>query len=233
MAPSRVEPANHSSTFRFLSDNRVVTLADLRLSRFRRAYSGGPTTLLGDEPSPLKLSVTEASSGEQAVLLTLFGIAAEIEDRSLILIDEPEISLHPEWQERIIPLMVSTFSGYHGCHFVIATHSPQVLARAGEAGASVVVYESDRIEVIDAAKLSRRSADYQLATVFHAPGYRNEFLAREALTALQLAGRGEFSSTEFQQAKEVLKDARGYLHAGDPVAQMIDAILKAATEVGP
>lgn len=46
--------------------------------------------------------LTEASSGELSLIFNLLSIAGEIENESLILIDEPEISLHPEWQSNFI-----------------------------------------------------------------------------------------------------------------------------------
>lgn len=49
--------------------------------------------------------LTDASSGELSLIFNLLSIAGEIENDSLILIDEPEISLHPEWQSEFIPLL--------------------------------------------------------------------------------------------------------------------------------
>ncbi|EDU5399669.1 AAA family ATPase, partial [Salmonella enterica subsp. enterica serovar Telelkebir] len=61
----------------------------------------------------------EASSGEQCLLINTFGIANCIADNALILIDEPEVSLHPEWQEVYIELLMDVFSHKKGCHFII------------------------------------------------------------------------------------------------------------------
>ncbi len=73
-------------------------------------------------------SIAEASSGEQAVVISILGIASQIEDNCIVCIDEPEICLHPEWQERYIKLLHSIFSMYSGCQFIIATHSPQIVS---------------------------------------------------------------------------------------------------------
>lgn len=79
-----------------------------------------------------RFSLTDASSGEQQLLSSLFGIVAEAENNSLILIDEPELSLHPEWQTRFLDLLVGVLNPFSGCHIVIATHSPLIAQRAGE-----------------------------------------------------------------------------------------------------
>lgn len=94
----------------------------------------------GDE---IKLS--EASSGEQTVLMSLMGIASQIRNNSLICIDEPEVCLHPEWQERYIELLHRTFSTYRGCHFLLATHSPQIVAQLPTANCYVMQMESGRL----------------------------------------------------------------------------------------
>jgi predicted ATPase len=66
---------------------------------------------------------TDASSGEYHLLTSLLGIASRIEQNSLILIDEPEVSLHPNWQMEYISYLNYVFKEYSSCHFVIATHS--------------------------------------------------------------------------------------------------------------
>lgn len=146
-----------------------------------------------------------------------------ITDGSLIIIDEPEISLHPEWQERFISLMASTFSGYRGCHFLLATHSPLIVAQASEMNCAVVTM--DDLGITDASEYSNRSADFQLAEVFDTPGYRNEYLAREGLAALKLASMQQFESQEFRYRLELLTRVRPRLMDDDPVAQIADAVI--------
>lgn len=57
-------------------------------------------------------SIKDASSGEQSIILSILGIASKIKDNSLICIDEPEICLHPEWQEKYIEILTQTFTNY-------------------------------------------------------------------------------------------------------------------------
>ena len=51
------------------------------------------------------------------------GIISKIEDNSLILIDEPEISLHPNWQMQFMDVLNNVFENFKTCHFIIASHS--------------------------------------------------------------------------------------------------------------
>lgn len=175
-----------------------------------------------------EFSIREASSGEQCVISTILGIAAEIEDNSLICIDEPEISLHPEWQEKYIDLLVKTFSSYRGCHFIIATHSPQIVSRIR--GENCFILKMEAGELIPASEHYKKSADYQLAVILEAPGYSNEFLARECLsliTKISKSNIDEISDIKIRANK--LIEIRPLIEDSDPIANLIDG-LKMAIE---
>lgn len=76
------------------------------------------------------------SSGFKSIIFILFSIIKEIEFRfkehnlksedfdGIILIDEVEVHLHPEWQERIIPILTQVFPH---AQFIMTTHSPHVI----------------------------------------------------------------------------------------------------------
>lgn len=66
----------------------------------------------------------EASSGESHLLTSLHGIIAHAENNSLVVIDEPEVSLHPNWQIDYIDILKKLFESYEGINIVISTHSP-------------------------------------------------------------------------------------------------------------
>lgn len=72
---------------------------------------------------------TELSSGEQQMLALMVKVVVAAEPKALILIDEPEISLHVTWQ-RLLPLLLSRMSEHFGCDMVIATHSPILVTSA-------------------------------------------------------------------------------------------------------
>ncbi|WP_313250754.1 AAA family ATPase [Stenotrophomonas indicatrix] len=69
----------------------------------------------------------ELSSGEQQLLTLALKLTAYAGDGTVILVDEPELSLHVSWQ-RAIPGMLEIVSSRMGCSMVVATHSPVVVA---------------------------------------------------------------------------------------------------------
>lgn len=71
----------------------------------------------------------ELSSGEQQLLTLALKLTAYADDSTVILVDEPELSLHVSWQ-RAIPGMLEIVGSRMGCSMVVATHSPVVVASA-------------------------------------------------------------------------------------------------------
>ena len=65
------------------------------------------------------------SSGERHLLLQLFELIFRAPKGALVLIDEPELSMHMYWQLRYSK-MLSRIAELRKLHFVIATHSPQI-----------------------------------------------------------------------------------------------------------
>ena len=69
--------------------------------------------------------LSEMSSGEITLLYRFLPLVMEIEDDSVILIDEPETHLHPRWTREFILNLTSLFNNYR-VHVLIATHSPTI-----------------------------------------------------------------------------------------------------------
>jgi predicted ATP-binding protein involved in virulence len=171
------------------------------------------------------VSLSNTSSGQQCILLSTLGIASSIADNSLILIDEPEISLHPEWQETYIELLMEVFDDYRGCHFIIATHSPQMISNLKKDNCYITQIESG--EVFSANQYIDKSVDFQLAILFDAPGQENEYLKRIAINILSNLSAG--NKFDFNNSLELKILERNYhnLSHKDSVKNLIDLIFEA------
>jgi predicted ATPase len=69
------------------------------------------------------------SSGEQNIFLLLIKLIESARTGKVILLDEPEISLHVKWQQAI-PMLLELISDTYKVSIVIATHSPVLIANA-------------------------------------------------------------------------------------------------------
>ena len=65
------------------------------------------------------------SSGEKHIIVQLCEILFCSQEGTLILIDEPELSLHMAWQYQYLPV-IKKIEALCGFQFLIATHSPQI-----------------------------------------------------------------------------------------------------------
>ena len=73
-----------------------------------------------------KISLEDLSSGEQHELVVLYNLLFVVSPNTLILIDEPEISLHVEWQEIFIRDLVE-IAKLSKIDVLLATHSPSII----------------------------------------------------------------------------------------------------------
>lgn len=169
------------------------------------------------------VELKDSSSGERSLLFLVCSIASKITDNSLILIDEPEISLHPEWQETFIDLIQKAFSKYKRCHFIIATHSPLIISKLQNNDCFIL--NMDKNILLKSNNHFNRSADYQLARLFDTPGYQNEYLNRLCVSILSdLSKHGGLDDNQMENVT-FLESIKDELDKNDNVKVLITIIL--------
>lgn len=72
------------------------------------------------------LQPTDLSSGEQHELVLFYELLFKTKENALILIDEPELSLHVAWQVQFLKDL-SDVTRLSGFDVLMATHSPQII----------------------------------------------------------------------------------------------------------
>jgi AAA15 family ATPase/GTPase len=106
--------------------DRYAELLEDRTKPFDAIFSRG------DQRFPLG----SLSSGEQTILSTALKLLSEREPRTIYYIDEPELSLHVEWQIQWPELFHDLLSHVDDAKLYVATHSPIIIARALQLGAN-------------------------------------------------------------------------------------------------
>ena len=71
-----------------------------------------------------EFDINNLSSGEKQLFLRTLSIKMLEPKNSIVLIDEPELSLHPKWQQRIIEVYKKIGENNQ---IIVATHSPHIL----------------------------------------------------------------------------------------------------------
>jgi predicted ATP-binding protein involved in virulence len=96
-----------------------------------------------------EIAIESLSTGEKELLEKVFYLfVADIQD-SIVLIDEPEISLHPSWQNRIVKIY-KNLATQNNNQIIIATHSPHIVASTPNESLRVLVKEEHTIKVVSA-----------------------------------------------------------------------------------
>lgn len=73
-----------------------------------------------------EIPIDKLSSGEQNELVMFYNLLFECNENNLILIDEPEISMHIEWLNNMLSDLMA-ISKLNGLSMLIATHSPDFI----------------------------------------------------------------------------------------------------------
>ena len=104
-------------TFRRIANSRLL---------YKRVHVSRDGFKVVTTPDSSELRLEMLSSGEQHELLFLFEFLFRIRDNSLILFDEPELSLHAAWQEQFLSDLeeIAKLSKFV---VLMATHSPLII----------------------------------------------------------------------------------------------------------
>lgn len=100
-----------------------------------------------------RITFDYCSSGEKHILFAYLGILSRISSNSLVIIDEPEISLHPEWQIRYVSTLSKLFSKYQNCCFLLASHSHYFVSELKSETSSIVVLKKSLDESFPEAEI--------------------------------------------------------------------------------
>jgi predicted ATPase len=73
-----------------------------------------------------KITTTQLSSGEKQLLVILLTVLCQDEKPSVLLMDEPELSLHVSWQYELIKIIRELNPN---CQLIIVTHSTSIFAK--------------------------------------------------------------------------------------------------------
>lgn len=151
-----------------------------------------------------ELDLADASSGQQQMLCSLVGLLSELRDNALVLIDEPELSLHPNWQMAFLERLKIVLKQVEGCHVILATHSPLIVQSALLDNLEVIQLRPDAEGApADVSQQSgeRASVESTLLDVFGTPVTESAYLANEVFDAVMDAESGGATSREAARSR--------------------------------
>lgn len=108
--------------------SRFLTLTEIINRRFlyKKIRVDRENGLVVEQSSGQTIALEALSSGEQHELILIYHLLFSVQKGSLILIDEPELSLHVAWQKEFLSDL-SRILSLGDLSSLIATHSPQII----------------------------------------------------------------------------------------------------------
>lgn len=103
----------------------LLTKINTKFNHKRLVVDQSAGMILYDEHNK-QIELDDLSSGEQHELVLMFDLLFNTKENSLILIDEPEISLHISWQRKFLDDLIDIIK-LTNVDVIIATHSPNIV----------------------------------------------------------------------------------------------------------
>lgn len=172
----------------------------------------------------------EISSGEFNLLIMMLNIIlAEAPNHLLVLLDEPEISQHPNWQIDIVGMLDEALSQYSS-HVITATHSHFLVSNLPLGRSEVIDIDKGGDGNVKIEKIQQNtygwSSEEVLLKVFKMATDRSRYLAELVGEFLQGLGSGTIKIEEIKFKLSFLQQVSANLSEVDPMKKVISSIVK-------
>lgn len=173
------------------------------------------------------LNVNQLSQGEKSLMALVGDIARRLAmmnpkldnpllGKGIILIDEIDMHLHPQWQRSIIQRLQTTFPN---CQFILTTHSPLVISDTQD----ILVYDLDGQDITALPSLYGQDANTVLLQYMDT-NYRNPKVAEQISQAMDA-----IQNNQLEQANHLIETLKSELGSDQLDVMRLVAMLKKRT----
>ena len=152
-----------------------------------------------NDPDQTVIEMHLASSGQLALISSLLFLITEAGSGAIILVDEPENSLHPSWQRAYVDKLMAAMA-YRDATLIIATHAPLVVTGAlSDAPGLVSVFrvrESQPVRLNIEASTAPNSIEEILWEAFGVVTPANHFVSEEIVRTISRFEKDEIDKKE-------------------------------------
>lgn len=192
-----------------------------------------------EEEEERLIKCSELSSGERNIINLSAKVIGHACDYSVILIDEPEISLHPQWQMEFHSFLMDMLKPYQHYHVLIATHSSIIVSEAAKQRDEQAVYvlsaqakksvDENGYEEVSTARVVHSgmidSCEELLLDYFNIAPYKTKMVDVRIAEALLKATDPAKDGSDAINLLETLKATQGVRKDKQKVVVINDAIL--------
>ncbi|AEV37580.1 hypothetical protein PSE_3072 [Pseudovibrio sp. FO-BEG1] len=176
------------------------------------------------------ISLSNVSSGELTMFSNILNVASTWHQDTLFLIDEPEVSLHPEWQENYISILDDVFEDFLPAQFIFATHSPLVLSSLPAQNSTIVSLAGENTRSIHAEDITKKSIDQLLIEAFGTGSNNNLFVKERVVKCLSMLTDNKQSTPAFQNLLNELEHILPLVPEDEGSREIIASLLALKSE---
>ena len=171
-----------------------------------------------------QLNVSQLSQGEKSLMALVGDIARRLammnpkldnplHGQGIVLIDEIDMHLHPQWQRTIIHRLQTTFPN---CQFILTTHSPLVISDAQD----ILVYDLEDQKITALPSLYGQDANTVLLQYMDT-SYRNPVVTEQITQAMDA-----IQNNNLDKAQLLINDLRSTVGENQLDVMRLIAMLK-------
>lgn len=189
-----------SSAYEFSRTREFASVLELETVLRRLGVIRKIRVLLQRKGGDVDIEMAYASSGQLALISTMLFLITNVQDQPLIIIDEPENSLHPSWQRDYVEKILVAMN-FRNAAVVIATHAPLVVTGALASNPDLVsifeVRHGNPVSLkMDAAHTLPNSIEAVLWRAFEVITPANHFVSERIVDEISLFEKGEVPKSQ-------------------------------------
>ena len=180
---------------------------DVKLSEISKDENSMP---IFTDSSGKKFGINELSSGEKQLFLRTLAIKMLEPENSIIMIDEPELSLHPKWQQKIVDVYRKIGRNNQ---IILATHSPHILGSVEKK--NIILLEKNENGIVKVKTGDEFGNSYGQTTgriledIMGLETDRNPSVNNLLNLVKEMVKNGNYENSEFKEKYTKIKDILG------------------------
>ena len=174
-----------------------VATDDAKTPKFRNSFSGE------------EFDINSLSTGEKQLFLRILSLRRLKVSDAIIIIDEPETSLHPEWQRKIVEVYKKVGENNQ---LIFATHSPFIVGSVPSESIRIMFKDEGEIKVLQQDENDKsygKSVEDILKVTMDLDSLRNEEITKKFNKILELLEDDPHGTSEYDMLMNELKTQLG------------------------
>lgn len=217
-------------TLDYNSDDRDEVYEDYKYLQFLKSIrKASQRQILLRRFDGTEVNILNASSGEGNIISSLLPLIPVVRDNSMVLIDEPEISLHPYWQYRFFSVLEKIFAGINGCHIIISSHSHFIISDLPSNCSTVISLKNDKDKIVEKildCPTYGWSAEDILLNVFGLSSTRSYALSVKLSDVINKIGNVEEKDDEYRSNVSFLQELYPDIKEDDPLKRIVKVVIE-------